>query len=406
MIVNRKEARRVGRNALYAAGVRVVIGLLKSLLKQGLSSRLLGEIVSQIFSLDPLKWGAFIGGLSCVRIAERSLTTVAPPLAASIGAGLISALPVVVFQRSTQTELLLYFLARVVHHGSTNFVLPMLPQAFQDFSHYDVLTMMVTSAQILYTFVFLPKCHLPSYQGFLLRATMTDSRVLAATAAAHLKTPCPEGVEFALAKGVTFDSKILDTSRVCELYHPGQSCNSNSLGFIVKHFLKITLPLYLPLKAISTAVLHWKKLSSNPLQTTVKCVRSAAKSAAFLTVYCAAAMRIICVFAQLGIRNDVGIAIVVGGVSGATTLIEDKPRRLDLAIYCVMQAIRSTTSLLHHKGFCAIPRRSTQVLLYLGCVAYLFATFSRNPSRTHPTVAKMFTVLSGEEPRKETKGQS
>ena len=225
---------------------------------------------------------------------------------------------------------------------------------------------------------------------------MTDTKVLAATAAAHRCTPCPEGIEYAIRKSVAFDPQIADPCKVCDLYHPGRTCTANSASFIFNHFVKVTFPLYLPLKVISTAALHGKKFASDPVSTIVKCVMSSAKSATFLTVYCAAAMRIICVFAQLGIRSDVGIAVVVGCVSGATTLIEDKPRRLDLAIYCLMQSIRSTILLMYHKGYCSLPRRSSQVVMYLACVAYLFATFARNPSGAHPTVAKMFTFLSGE----------
>ncbi|CUG15953.1 Hypothetical protein, putative [Bodo saltans] len=393
--LSKKEIRRICRNALYAAGLRVVVGVLKALLKRGFSG-LRTSLLSEILSLDPWKWAGFVGGLSSIRNFESVLSKSLNPIAASVVAGLIAASPVVVFQEKTQTELMLYFLARVVHNFGANFVLPQLPQAFQDFSHYDVLTMMVASSEILYSFVFLPKCHLPSYQGFLLRATMTDSKVIAATAAAHRCTPCPEGVEYAMKRNIAFDPRISDTSKVCNLWHPGQTCSSNSVSFLTNHFLRITFPLYLPLKVISTVALNGRKLVNDPVPTLVKCVKSSAKSATFLTVYCAAATRIICVFAQLGIRNDVGIALIAGCVSGATTLIEDKARRLDLAIYCLMQAIRSTTLLMYHKGYCSLPRRSSQVVLYLTCVAYLFAFFARSPSQTHPTVAKMFSMLSGE----------
>jgi hypothetical protein len=395
-VASKKDIRRIARNALFAAGIRVIIGLLKSVLKKGISSRIINVVVAEVFSLDPFKWAAFVAGLSCTRNFERALTKVLPSNVASASAGLTAALPIVVFQKKTQTELMLYVLARTVHHIGANTLLPLLPPQLQQFSHYDVATMMITSAEILYSFLFLPKCHLPSYQGFLLRATMTDSSVLSATAASHRNTPCPDAVEFAMKRGIAFDPTIPDTQKICELYHPGTTCNRSSAIFVVKHFAKITLPLYFPLKLISTVALHGKKLAHSPIETLWKVVKSAAKSAAFLTVYCATSMRIICAFAQLGIRNDVGIALLAGGATGATALIEDKPRRLDLAIYCLMQAIRSTTLLLFHRGYCNLPRRRTQVLLYLGCVAYLFATYARDPTKTHSTVAKMFSMLSGE----------
>lgn len=400
MKVSKNDIRRISRNALFAAGIRVAIGLLKSLAKRGITVHLWSSLLSEIFSLDPMKWSAFVAGLSSVRNFENILRTYLPQGIATAAAGVLAASPVLVFQRKTQTELLLYFLARVVHHVAANLVLPKLPEAMQQFSHYDVLTVMASSAEILYSFLFLPKCHSPSYQGFLLRATMTDRHVLAATAASHRQTPCPEALEVAAKRQILFDPKIPDTGKVCELYHRNMSCSTASAWFVAKHFAKISLPLYLPLKAISTVVFHGSKVAKDPIREAQKVVLSAAKSAAFLTAYCATSMRLICAFAQLGIRNDVAISVAAGVISGTTTIIEDKPRRLDLAIYCLMQAIRSSTLLLYHKGYCGIPRRSTQVLLYLGCVAYLFATFSRNPSGTHPTVAKMFSILSGEDSKR------
>jgi hypothetical protein len=67
----KKEAQRISRNVLYAAGLRVVVGIIKALLKRGFSSALLSSLLSEFFSLDPLKWGAFVGGLSCVRNIEN-----------------------------------------------------------------------------------------------------------------------------------------------------------------------------------------------------------------------------------------------------------------------------------------------------------------------------------------------
>lgn len=389
--IRKQDVRRIGRHMLYAAALRIVIGIVKSLFKKGLSKAFVNAVVGELFSLNPLKWAAVVGGLSSFRVVQALLTGVVPM--SSFVAGALSAAPALVMENKTRTELMLYFLARVVHSVSVNNVLPMLPKAMQEFEHYDVLTMMAASSEILYTHLFLPKCHLPSYQAFLERATLSDPRVLAATAAAHTKTCCPPLVEVALERTLAVDPSIPDTRLLCDLFHHGGSCNAASARFVAKHMTKLTLPLYLPLKGAAQVVLHWKKTLADPVGAAWKTMKSSAKSALFLTVYCASAMRIICLFAQFGIRSECGIALFAGGVTGATVLIEEKSRRLDLAIYCLMQAIRSTTLLLYHRGIIAFPTARLQTAVYIASMGYLYAVYDADSSKLHPTLRKMFGMF-------------
>lgn len=396
-------AKRIGRNALFAAIARVIIGVLKYLAKKGFKG-LLKNLLDDVMTLDPLKWACVVGGLSAFRLLSDSMHGIGfPKHLAALAGGCLAASPALVMNAKTRTELMLYALARALHCFVTTTVFPKLPVPVQQFQHYDTVVMMLTSSQILHSFLFLPKCHLESYQGFLVRATMVDRRVLAAAAGTQNSILTPELVDVAGERNIALpDIKSGETSFICNLFHPDKSCNHNSATFVLRHLSSFTMPLYFPLKLISTVVFHWKALLKSPAATLWKVVKSAARSSLFLTLYCAAAMRTICIFANLNVRNGCALAVVGGTASGIFTLLEEKGRRLDLAVYCVMQSIRSLTLSMWHGGLISLPTPRLQATVYITAMGYLFYNYDTAKDTLHVSVKRMFGLLLSEgEPRKE-----
>lgn len=346
-------------------------------------------------SLDPLKWAAVVAGLSSYRLLQKNFDKYTGSASHGL-AGVACTLPVIVMNTSTRTELALYAFIRALHCATMTYVFPTLPQTLQNFNHYDTVAMMVASTEILYSYMFFPKSHVASYQAFLLRATIADRGVLSATAGVHRNVLVPELVEESIKHKLPIPSIESHTSHLCNLYHQGESCNRYTLSFLWKHLTTISLPLYLPLKTITTIVFKPKALLTNPVGTIAKISASALKSSAFLSLYCLAAMRTICFYAVRDVRSPFLLCTLGGITSGAATLLEDKPRRQDLAIYCMMQALRSTIYLLNRRGLFSLPSTKQLTFTYVVSMGFLFYIYDRFPATLHPTMKKMFTTLLSE----------
>lgn len=389
---DKRALRRIGRNAFYALLARVALGIVKCLFK--MRRPLLTSLLQEIISLDPLKWAAVVGGLSSYRLLQKKLQNVCS--ASQAIAGALAALPVVVMNKSTRTELALYAFMRALHCGVVTYLFPVLPQPLQNFGHYDTVMMMLASTEILYSYMFFPKSHVQSYQAFLLRATIADRNVLSATAGVHRNLVVPELVLVSLKNNLPVPAVESHTSHLCKLYHPNEGCNRYTLSFLWKHLTTISIPLYFPLKFVTTVVFKPSSIVKRPVATVLKIVGSALKSSAFLSLYCLAAMRTICFYATRDIRSPFLLCTLGGITSGAATLLEDKPRRLDLAIYCTMQALRSATFLLNRRGLVQLPSKGQLTALYVASMSFLFYIFDRHPQSLHPTIKKTFGAILSE----------
>ena len=158
---------------------------------------------------------------------------------------------------------------RALHISIVTYLFPLLPLPLQNFSHYDTLMMMVASTEILYSYMFFPKSHVQSYQAFLLRATIADRNVLSATAGVHRNLVVPELVLVSVKQNLPIPTVDSHTSHLCNLYHPNEGCNRYTLSFC-EHLTTISLPLYLPLKFVTTVVFKPSSLFKRPLATATK----------------------------------------------------------------------------------------------------------------------------------------
>ena len=155
---------------------------------------------------------------------------------------------------------------------------------------------------------------------------------------------------------------------MCSILHPGHSCQSHWISFVLNHMRTISLKFYLPLNIISTLVFNRAKLISDPRTTSVRVAKSVFRSACFLSLYCGNAWFFQCIFRRLGVLHKWFVPFAMAFASGLTILIEEKSRRLELAMYCLSPTLQALYNLALQSGFV---KRSAQKghVVQLFCIA-------------------------------------
>lgn len=391
------------RNSIYAAIGRILIGIVKALVKRGISRAFLARIPSEFLSLDPLKWAAVFGGFSSFRFCVQTLLRLLKPFGlsgkfASLLAGCICATPALVMNKETRTELCLYLFVRSAHTFSLRYLLPRMPRQLQDFRHYDVLLMCISSAQIAYGCLFNPNTLPKSYQGFLNRASTYQEKLIRGHSGFCRERLVPDLVDYCWTRKLPliqdFGQKGADT--LCRVTHGRYSCNTWALVFVFKNMLAMGIPLYGPLRLVSMLAFQRKRLFSNPASTIAHNVRSMLISALFLALYVAVILRSAC----FGVQHRGGgtkTVTALCSLAGLATLLEPKGRRMDLALYCSMYALRSFLLTQNLRGRLPYPRHWFVCSVYLLSVGFIFYEYEEEPRLLDRRVRTALRLLLGEE---------
>ncbi|RNF05486.1 hypothetical protein TraAM80_04526 [Trypanosoma rangeli] len=398
------------RNAFVAAGVRILIGIVKRIGKGELRWIVLKPVLKEIFSLDPLKWGFIFGSLVCFSLLKEIIRKLGclcrvPEKVASALAASICSLPVLVLNKETRTDLCLYVLVRALHSFAVGHILPLLPRPLREFQYYDIVVMCLSASQILYGVVFAPFSLPSSYQRFLSKASMLDNRLVRGHAGLARYQLTPELVELCMERGIKVPQSAREHFSIgCLLTHPGMTCNTFFLRFIGRNMIQVGLPLYTPLTLGKLILYQRKKLRNQPFELLQNSVRSVLSSALFLALYAASSVRFACFFAQGNIRGGFFFAIFCS-MAGIATLLEPKGRRMDLSLYCFMYALRSFFMTQYRLGWIPYPRHKGICLLYVTSLGFLTYQFDQEPDKLNPRLygylSKLFPVMQLERGMKE-----
>jgi hypothetical protein len=166
--------------------------------------------------------------------------------------------------------------------------------------------------------------------------------------------------------------------------------------YLLKHVFQMAMPLYLPLRVVSTLVFGRKQLLRAPLKTIRKMVTASLLSSLFLALYCGGPFSQHCLHRALGVRNRALIVVGAGLMTGTFLLLEPAGRQLDLVLFCGMHALRSTAMALYKKG---VMRRPTMVdveLLNWLAWATIFMTIDFCPNQMHANFLSTLRWLLGE----------
>ncbi|KAG5503630.1 hypothetical protein JIQ42_05852 [Leishmania sp. Namibia] len=391
------------RNGIYAAIGRVLIGIVKALVKRGLSRALLARIPSEFLSLDPLKWAAVFGGFSSFRFCLQTLVRILTPLGVSekflsLLAGCISATPAFVMNKETRTELSLYLFVRSAHTFSLRYLLPRMPRILQEFRHYDVFLMCLSSAQIAHGCLFDPNTLPKSYQGFLNRASTYHEKLIRGHSGFCREHLVPDLVDYCWSRQLpvieNFGQRGANT--LCQVAHGSYSCNMWAVVFVIRNMLTTGMPLYFPLRLVSMLAFQRRRLMSNPLSTIAHNVRSMLASSLFLALYSGVILRSAC----FGVQHRGGgtkTVTALCSLAGLATLLEPKGRRMDLALYCSMYALRSFLLTQNLRGRLPYPRHWFVCTVYLLSVGFLFYQYEEEPRLLDRRVRTALRLLLGEQ---------
>eukprot|EP00759_Apiculatamorpha_spiralis_P021748 PhF_6_TR26325/c0_g1_i3/m.37849 len=395
------------RNTIVMFCIRMVVYLLTA------RQRLLkGNVLLEALRTSA-RWSIFVAGLSCMRKVQQYISKNKNSVATTAVAGFVCALPAsFALHDSTREELSLYLLTRAFHGAvtTTYFQERILGPKLSAFPHYDVVAMCASSAQLLGALLYSPHTHSRGYLKFLELSMGKDPRVVQAVANwMHLGGTAEGALEYCSQHKFQLPHWDPTALHMCDWYHPETtSCLVHYIVYIARHFTYRCLPLYFPLKVILALVFNPNKVIAHPANSLYHVIQSTIQSSAFLSMYCANAVCVLCLANhQVGRMPWPLAGSIMGIAAGFATFIEPKSRRLDLALYCGMQAVRSSWNTLMEWGYAPKLSRRWLGVLLAGCISYLFVLYDQNKGLEHTLlhngVVRTFQMLLNESNSKKKK---
>ncbi|KNE70699.1 hypothetical protein AMAG_15454 [Allomyces macrogynus ATCC 38327] len=221
------------------------------------------------------------------------------------------------------------------------------------------VVMMLSSAQILFSFVAMPGTLASSYLSFLLTHSGIRDKVGVLTPhyMRHMGRVLWEtcGYPHLADKFIPWGGgppverlPLADTlsisghrSAMCSVIHPETASCAGYSARCFGHAFRRSARLYLPLNVLMTIILGSKRLRSAPLNSIARLLFNTARSSVFLAGYVTTAWTMTCTLRALLGRDAVPIYVINGIASGAWSLLEPSGRRLELALYCLPRALES-----------------------------------------------------------------
>lgn len=250
-------------------------------------------------------------GLYCI-LRRKNLTW---PVS-SFFAGSIASLALLIDKnKSRRTLLSLYVLTRALEY--------LCKYIFRNFkSKWTKIAaptlMMLSSSQILFSFIVYPNTLAKSYYKFILGQSNVRKRLNPTEIVAY--------VDF-LQNSVKTSSEIL-----CDSMHPNISCKNHFVTSF-ETSMRQSFLMYAPLHLIMMLISKRFNVKSWLMQTARSCV--------FLSGYISTAWGALCVLRMIFKKEHLWFYMVNGLCSGAWSLLEPPYRRLELAMYCLPRALEA-----------------------------------------------------------------
>lgn len=224
-------------------------------------------------------------------------------------------------------------------------------------SHFISIHTHTSLLQIAYSWIFKPHTLPPSFVRFLNKHGGYDAWYYASAKELGERTAAgmplsllgdagagvPPMKSLALAPPSHVAAVLASGAHPCDWAHPGTTCDGNAARFFPGAYAR-ALPVYLPVYVLPALLVHRKRLLTPGPEAAAlwaKVLKGAARSSAFLALYCTLAWRGACAgFTVTGRITPAGIA-ASAWTGGLATLVEKKSRRMELALYCVSRALES-----------------------------------------------------------------
>jgi len=273
------------------------------------------------------------------------------------------------------------------------------PVGIKSYAHGDVILMSLSAAQILYAYIVRQDSVPKSYKHFLLGAGRKDQRIISAVRSVAMSEHqnLVELRQYARQHGIYVNlnpNSFTQKHPVCDLMHPEMSCPEHWIRYVVAHFFEYGVRFYGPLNFVTLVLFQRKKLVTDPLRSLLKLVQMCAHSASFLAFYCGNAWFAQCLLRSGGVYSTVTTWIFGGLAAGPAILLEQKSRRMEIALYCMSPALQSAYNNAVDFGW--IPR-VPNVTTFIFCIAsgILMTAHQKGDHMVQPTLARATKLLMG-----------
>lgn len=371
--------------------------------------------------------GSFTGGYHLVRCQLCRRLGFEPRRAAML-AGAFAGASGAFLKRSKRRQLALYLVARLAQSGYQS---QKNAERFHfwgsDWNHGDALLFALSSAQVMYAYVFRPETLDRGFWNFVVRAGPIDKPTLGAVRAnlaGHRVNldKLPEYAELGL-DGTGF-AKLPSGGAFlpcvpCALMHRSTGCEgcARHSGAAAMDTFRKCFPFYLSIHLVPFAVLNAAKALRDPLGTVGKATLATTRSTAFISAFVGLYMGSICGWRRVFGGDHRAAYYAAGVVAAAALFIEKKSRRAELALYLMPRAVDSLVATMAGKKILpAVPHAELALLCVVsGGLMHLYenepdtlAGFIRSTIRRfvhrpanvplpHSTSEAMMQVLTEEE---------
>lgn len=350
-------------NFSFGVGLKTIVALLRSLVTRRLPA--LRSFLADTFRFA-MFLGSFSAGYKSINCLLRKLLHEENKLNAFV-AGSVAGWSILWLLPPDRATIAVYLWVRAAQITITAASQEdWFPERLRKMPHIDTGLFTFTACQILYCYIMHPDCLPPSYLKFLLMAGRKDPRVIKCLADVGQRAPLdiPSLQEYAKSINLPWDQVRLtpppgcspQTYPLCDIMHPKATCFEHYRGFVLRHFLEYSLRFYVPLNVVSLLLFQRAKLLGSPLKALSHVAISCVRSALFLSLYCGNAWAVQCVLRQWNIYSGFTTWVFGGLLPGLMVLLENKSRRLELALYCMSPTIQSLyVWCLKHKYINRVP---------------------------------------------------
>jgi hypothetical protein len=272
----------------------------------------------------------------------------------------------------------------------------------RNFNDGDTLLMSISSAVMIWIYVFYPKCLDQSYVHFLNRHAQFPPLFVQGVGLMQSGLPLQNLKEIneirnklalpgtppkPITNPLAYDDPSLSaTEKAKLLLHPTRPFPLFAILFFLRGFF-LAVPVYGPVFAIPLLLFRRAKLLRDPIGVGKSEILSVARSSGFLSLYCTLGIAGLSLGRQMGIRYDVIgswaklLPAISGFMGGLATMLEKKPRRIELALYVSSKAVEGIHNLMIEKFGSVAQLPGSDVLVFSIALAIILHGNLRYPPK-------------------------
>jgi hypothetical protein len=268
--------------------------------------------------------------------------------------------------------------------------------------------MCAASASMLHSWIYHPKTLDAAYVGFLQKQSQKSSAVRQMLGDIFAGKPIDLALlnkeRAQLNQPLLTSATDYDALPTRVLLHPDASGLVNTARFFAKA-LAFAVPVYLPVFSVPILLFYPQLLLKRPVETARRVLEGVARSSLFLSLYTTGGFNTIILLRNLGVtyasagRAAHLVFAFAGVVGGASTFVEKKSRRIELALYVLTKALEGRWNQIVQAGF--KPWKNGDVLVFMYCFAVIAHAFTSHRELMRSTYSGLMSKFFDHDERHE-----